>query len=64
MIYIRDTISGKILENTFPNDVERIFVVLNFIKCKWLICGTYHLPSHSDKYFFNNLHKALDTYRK
>ena len=43
MIFIRDTISSKILEkHVFPNDVESIFVELNFRKCKWLLCGTYH----------------------
>ena len=65
MIFIRDTISSKILEkHIFPNDVESIFVELNFRKCKWLLCGTYHPPSQSDEYFFNNFDKALDTYSK
>ena len=65
MIFIRDTISSKILEkHIFPNDVESIFVELNFRKCKWLLCGTYHPPSQSDEYFFNNLDKALDTYSR
>ena len=49
MIFIRDTISSKILEkHIFPNDVESIFAELNFRKCKWLLCGTYHTPSQSD----------------
>ena len=65
MIFIRDTISSKILKkHIFPNDVESMFVELNFRKCKWLLCGTYHPPSQSDEYFFNNLDKALDTYGK
>ena len=39
MIFIRDTISSKILEkHIFQNDVESIFVELNFRKCKWLPC--------------------------
>ena len=43
MIFIRATISSKILEkHIFPNDVESIFAELNFKKCKWLLCGTYH----------------------
>ena len=62
---IFDTISSKILEkHIFPNDVESIFVELNFRKCKWLLCGTYHKPSQSDEYLFNNLDKALDTYSR
>ena len=45
MIFIRDTISSKILEkHVSPNVVESIFVELNFRKCKWLLCGTYHPP--------------------
>ena len=49
MIFIRDTISSKILEkHIFPNNVESIFAELNFRKCKWLLCGTYHTPSQSD----------------
>ena len=41
MIFIRNTISSKILEKrNFPNDVKCIFVELNFRKCKWLLCGT------------------------
>ena len=53
MIVIRNTISITILEKyIFPIDVESIFVELNFRKCKWLLCGTYHSPSQSDDYFF------------
>ena len=53
MIFIRDTISSKILKkHIFPNNVESIFVELNFRKCKWLLCRTYHPPSQSDEYFF------------
>ena len=65
MIFIRDTISSKILEkHVFPNDVESIFGQLNFRKCKWLLCGTYHPPFQSDEFIFSNLDKALDTYSK
>ena len=31
---------------------------------KWLLRGTYHSPSQSDEYFFNNLDKALEAYIK
>ena len=49
MIYIRDTISSKILEkHVFSNDAESTFVELNFRKSKWLLCETYHPPSQSD----------------
>ena len=33
---------------------------LNFRKCKWLLCRTYHPPSQNDKYYFNYLDKAFD----
>ena len=60
MIFIRDTISSKILEkHIFPNDVESIFLKLNFRKCKWLLCATYQPPSQSDEYFLITLIRAL-----
>ena len=60
MIFIRDTISSKLLEkHIFPNDVERTFVELNFRKCKWLLCGTYHPPSQSDEYLLITLIRFL-----
>ena len=41
MIFIRETMSSKILEkHIFTNDVECIFVELNFQKSKWLLCRT------------------------
>ena len=49
MIFMRDTISSKILEkHIFPNDVESIFVELYFRKYKRPLCGKYHPPSQSD----------------
>ena len=63
MVYIRDTIPSKILEkHSCPNDIECLFLEVNFRKCKWLLCGTYHLPSQNDEYYFRYLDKALDTY--
>ena len=60
MIFIRDTISSKILEkHILPSAVESIFVELNFRKCKWLLCGTYHRPSQSDEYFLITLIRLL-----
>ena len=63
MIFVRDTISSKILEKQIsPDDIESIFVEPNFRKSKQLLCGTYHPPSQRDEYFLNNLDKNLDTY--
>ena len=45
-----------------PSDIEGLFVELNFRKAKRLLFGTYYAPSQSDRYCFNILGKALDTY--
>ena len=37
-----------------------MFIEINFRKSKWLLCGTYRPPSQSDRYYFNNIDKALD----
>ena len=49
-------------KHKFPDDIEAIFIEINFRKCKWLLCGLYHPPSQTDQYFFDNLDKALDVY--
>ena len=51
-----------LIKHKFPDDIEALFVEINFRKCKWLLCGLYHPASQSDHYFFDNLHKALDVY--
>ena len=63
MIFIRDDIPSRVLtKHVFPDDIEGLFIELNFRKAKWLLFGTYHPPSQSDSYYFNNLDKALDLY--
>ena len=63
MIYIRDDIPSKLLtKHVFPDDIEGLFVELNFRKSKWLLMGAYHPPSQSNSYFFEHLDKALDIY--
>ena len=63
MIYIRDNVPSKLLtKHVFPDDIEGLFVELNFRKSKWLLMGAYHPPSQSDSYFFEHLDKALDIY--
>ena len=65
MIYVRDVIPSKLLtKHFFPNDIEGLFVELNFRKCKWLFLRTYHPPSQSDQYFFENVDKANLTNRR
>ena len=63
MIYIRDDIPSKLLtKHVFPDNIEGLFVELNFRKSKWLLIGAYHPLSQSDNYFFEHLDKALDIY--
>ena len=63
MIYVRNDIQSKLLtKRIFTNDVKGIFVELNFRKCKCLLLETYHPPSQSDHYFFENMDRALDMY--
>ena len=63
LIYIRDDIPCKqLFDHSFPDDIESMFVELNFRKCKWLLGGVYHPPSQNDDYFFNCLGSALDIY--
>ena len=63
IFYVREDITSKLLtKDKFPNDIEALFIEINFQKCKWLLCGLYSPPSQSDQYFFNNLGKALDVY--
>ena len=44
------------------DNIEGIFVEINFRKSKWLLLGTHHPPSQDDKFYFNNLGYALDIY--
>ena len=56
MFCVRDNIPSKLqTKHFFPNDIEGLFVELNFRKCKWLLLGTYHPPSQSDQHFFGNV---------
>ena len=63
LIYARRDIPSKLLtKHSFPNDIEGLFVEINFRKSKWLLFGTYHPPSQNDQYYFDCLDKALDVY--
>ena len=63
MIYIRDTIPSKILEkHSFPNNIEWLFIELNFIKWQVATLRRYHPLSQNDECYFNYLVRALDTY--
>ena len=49
---------GRVLtKHAFPYGIEDLFIELNYGKSKWLLSGTYHSPTQSDSYYFNNLGK-------
>ena len=63
IIYVREDIPNRMLtKHNFPDNIEGLFIELNFRKSKWLLGGMYHPPSQPDQYFFNTLDKALDVY--
>ena len=39
-----------------------MFIEINLRKTKWLLFGTYHPPSDSDKVYFQQIELALDAY--
>ena len=62
-IYIREDIPSKqLFHYSLPDDIEGLFIELNFRKSKWLLGGIYHPPSQDDNYFFRCIARALDAY--
>ena len=65
LIYVRSDIPCRQLnKHKFSDQIEGIFVEINFRKSKWLLLGTYHPPSQNDYFYFSNIERALDTYTK
>ena len=63
LIYVREDIPSKeLLKFKFPSDIEEIYIEMNLRKTKWLFLGTYHPPSQSDNYFFQNIGSSIDFY--
>ena len=63
LIYVREDIPSKqINDHKFDDGIEGIFVEVNLRKRKWLIFGTYYPPSQDDKFYFDNIGKALELY--
>ena len=63
LIYVREDIPSKLLDkHCFPDDIEGMFIELNFRKSKLLLLGTYHPPSQPDKYYFESIGNAFETY--
>ena len=64
MVYIRENIPAKIINcKHLPNDIEGIFVEMNFKNNKWLLFGTYHPPNQNSSYYFSEVGKVLDFYK-
>ena len=63
LIYIRSDIpSRKLLKHNFTNDIEGLFIELNFRKSKWLLFGAYRPPKQNKLHFMEHVSKALDIY--
>ena len=63
MIYVREDIPNKELtRHTFKDNIEGIFVELNFRKYKILVLGTYRPPNCDKLDYFNNISNSLDLY--
>ena len=63
LIYVREDIPSKELkDHNFPEDIEGIFVELNFRKTKWLLFGSYRPPSQLVNYYFDKVSNSLDMY--
>ena len=63
LIYIREDIPSKqLFDYSLPDDIEGLFIELNFRKSKWLLGGIYHPPSQDDNYIFRCIARALDAY--
>ena len=48
--------------HNFPDDIEGLFIELNFRKSRLLLLGTYHPPNQHDDYYFQSIRDALDVY--
>ena len=63
LIYVNECIPTKKLnKHVFPEDIEGLFIKLNFGKTKWILFGTYHPPNQNDEYYSRNLGNVVDTY--
>ena len=63
LIYVRQNIpSRQLKKHKFADNIEGVFVEINFYKSKWLLFGTYHPPSQNKNFYFENVGRALDLY--
>ena len=63
MVYVREDIPSKQLtKHTFSENIEGIFIELNFRKHKLLVLGTYRPPYSDKQVYFNSISNSLDLY--
>ena len=61
LVYVKHGIPAKELtEYQLPGDIECGFVEINIKKKKWFLAIIYRPPSQGERYFFQELGKALD----
>ena len=61
LIYVREGIPAKQkTEFKFPNDIECGMVEINLHNKRWLLFGIYRPPSQNEKYFLEQMGKAID----
>ena len=62
-MHMREDIPCKLLDrHQLPDDIEGLFVELNFRKSRLLLLGTYHPPNQKENYFFQSISQAIDIY--
>ena len=55
-----DTAIRELKIHNIPEYIKHSFSETNLIRIAF--CGSYHLPSQYDQYFFENIGKMLDKY--
>ena len=62
IMYVRDDVPCKLLTLSTPNDIECIFIEVNFHKKKWLVVGSYNPSKSTINNHLVTLGKHLDKY--
>ena len=52
----------QVNNHVFSDNIEGMFIEINFRDSKWILFGTYHPPWQNDNFYFNNIGRALDIY--
>ena len=64
-LHVKDSVMPKQLNSLKENiDAEALYLEISIRKRKWLIIGTYKLPSQNDSLFLENLSNNLSNISK